>query len=312
MYSRRARVLFLVALAVLAAAGCATWVRGRELAREYYNIANAYYDLGRFERAADYYRRALALDSGLTPAGYNLARAYLRDKRYDDARDVLLDLLGRDPDNLLLRETLAYVYYLSGDIARASAQYEQMLALSPLNANALFNLGRIAEEQDRPAAALAYYERAAAVEGGDALLLYRYGRLLLTEQPEHAVAVFERYLDSSPRDYERVVEVGDALRRERYFLPARRAYQMVPSNHPEQPRALFGKAAVLLTGIQDAQLGLQTLEQALTAGYADKDAFIALLNDRDLVAAAAVRRLLEEHQAIEVDDIDARDNGQRP
>lgn len=288
-------------VALLTAAGCATWVRGSELAREYYNIGNAYYDLERFERAADYYQRALALDSRLSPAGYNLARAYVRDGRYPQARRTLQELLADDPDNVLLRETLAYVDYLSGDMERAVAGYQEILALSPLNANALFNLGRIAEEQQRRQQALRYYERAVAVEETDAQLLYRYGRLLLPEQPERAVAVFERYLDSSPRDYQRVVEVADILRRERYFAPALRAYQSVPSDHSERPRALFGEAAALLVGVQDSQRGLETMERALEAGFSDREAILAVLQDQDLVAPAALYALLERYQLLPAD-----------
>ena len=297
----RSVAVTLLSAALLTTAGCATWVRGSELAREYYNIGNAYYDLERFERAADYYLRALALDSRLTPAGYNLARAYVRDGRYPEARRRLQELLADDPDNLLLRETLAYVDYLSGDIERATTGYQEILALSPLNANALFNLGRIAEEQQRLQQALGYYERAVAVEETDAQLLYRYGRLLLPEQPERAVAVFERYLDSSPRDYQRVVEVADILRRERYFAPALRAYQSVPADHSERPRALFGEAAALLVGVQDSQRGLETMERALEAGFSDREAILAVLQDQDLVAPAALYALLERYQLLPAD-----------
>lgn len=280
---------------VLLFAGCATWIRGSELAREYFNIGNAYYDLGRFERAADYYQRALALDASLTPAGYNLARVYLRERRYTEAQEVLRELLRRDPDSLVLRETLAYAHYLAGDIERATVMYEEILALSPYSVNALYNLARIAEEQDDPDSALEYYRDAVAVSESDAELLYRYGRLLAAHgEPDRAVAILERFLDSRAADPAQLVEVGDIFRRERYYSQARQAYEAVSADAEVHPRALFGKAATYLLGIQDAEEGMRLLEQAFQSGFSDVDEVEQLLQSPGLVAAEAVRALIDE------------------
>lgn len=295
-----------VLFVLLLSAGCATWIRGSELAREYHNIGNAYYDLGRFDRAADYYQRALSLDATLAPAGYNLARVYVRERRYLEAQEVLEELLTRDPDNLVLRETLAYVHYRAGDIRRATVMYEEILALSPYSANALYNLARIAEQHGDIDLSLDYYRDAVAINSSDAELLYRYGRLLAERgDSARSVVILERYLEASPADPAQLADVGDILRRERYFSQSREAYQAIPAAADEYPRALFGKAAVYLLGIQDADEGLVLLEQAFDAGFTDTEAVQALLESPGLVGAEAVRALADERGVL-------RDDGDPP
>jgi tetratricopeptide (TPR) repeat protein len=299
--ARKRGILFASIALLVALSGCTTWVRGPDLAREYYNIGNAFYDLGRFDRAAEYYQRALSLDPRLTPAGFNLARVYADKGRYADATGVLLDLLTGDPDNVLLRETLAYVHYLADEPDRAIARYTEVLALSPFNVNALYNLGRIAEQQSRNDDAIDYYRRASLADPNDAALVFSYGRRLIEVDAERGAVVLERFLDMQPADRDRLVATGDSLRRERYFLPARRAYQKVLERSAVDAEALFGMASVLLIGVQDGQAGIERLREALDAGYDNPEEFIALLSARDLADPQAVRLLLDQKGVLPAD-----------
>ena len=63
---------------LLAVGGCATDTRGREIALEYYNIGNAYLELGSYEKAARAFEARCAWTRGSPSADYNLALAYVR------------------------------------------------------------------------------------------------------------------------------------------------------------------------------------------------------------------------------------------
>ena len=71
--------------------------RSRSVAADYYNIGNAYADLGQYDKAAAAFENALRLDASLVKADFNLALAYGKMKRYDDAAAILKRLLLADP-----------------------------------------------------------------------------------------------------------------------------------------------------------------------------------------------------------------------
>ncbi len=291
---RSAILIAVLAVLLIAASGCTTWVRGPDLAREYYNIGNAFYDLGRFDRAVDYYRRALALDRTLAAASFNLARVYVDQGRLPDAVDVLLELIGRDPESVLLRETLAFVYFLQGDVDQAEERYREVLALSPFHVNALYNLGRIERNRERYAESAEFLRRAVQAQPADAELLFAYANALVRVDPERSAPVFERYLDTSPTDRGRLLATGDALRTGRFFSPARRAYQSVLDQHPDDATALFGMAVVFLVGIEESETGLGYLERALDAGFTNEAELTALLQSVPSWDQPAVRRQLDQ------------------
>jgi cytochrome c-type biogenesis protein CcmH/NrfG len=72
-------------------------------------LGNANYDIQRFEKAAEYYERALALE----------------------------------PKNLLVRTDLATSYRNTGKVDQAVKELKQVLAIDPKHENALYNLGFI-------------------------------------------------------------------------------------------------------------------------------------------------------------------------
>ena len=60
------------------------------------------------------YQRALELDPSLAAATYNLARLYIEDRRFDEAEEILLALVGADEENTLLYETLGWLQFRAG------------------------------------------------------------------------------------------------------------------------------------------------------------------------------------------------------
>jgi tetratricopeptide (TPR) repeat protein len=106
--TRAFRGTFVLLAAVLMLSGCVTDNRSRSVAADYYNIGNAYADLGQYDKAAGAFENALRLDASLVKADFNLALAYGKMKRYDDAAVILKRLLLRDSQNTLLLSTLAW------------------------------------------------------------------------------------------------------------------------------------------------------------------------------------------------------------
>ena len=167
-----------LALAVtVGASGCQTVVQ-RGLAEEYYNIGNAFFELEDYDSAIANYRRALELDPKLTRADYNLAFAYLRLNRINDAIELLEELIASDRDNLLLQESVAYSYFLLGDGEEAIARYEAVLENSPLRVTALYNLALLENQENNYLRAGELLETAHGVDGADEEITYQLIQVL--------------------------------------------------------------------------------------------------------------------------------------
>lgn len=100
----------------------------RKISSEYLAIADEYYKLEKFDKAIEFYEKSIgALKKKNAPlywaAYYKEARAYAMTQKYSTARKMFFVLLGRDPKNIDLRLTLAYLYAMEGDLERAKVIY---------------------------------------------------------------------------------------------------------------------------------------------------------------------------------------------
>ena len=81
---------------------CATWNSGPNLAKEYYNLGQAYFDLKKYSDSARAYKIAMSLDPTLHVAQINLVRALAEQNDLDGAWNFLQPLLKKDPHNYVL------------------------------------------------------------------------------------------------------------------------------------------------------------------------------------------------------------------
>ena len=103
---------------------CATTVRRGELAAEYYNLGNAYLEIGKHDKAIGFYEKAIRLDPENRRAQFNLALALIDSGKAPEALAVLEDLAEVDPDNQEVLGALAFTYYAAGSGEDAVAVYD--------------------------------------------------------------------------------------------------------------------------------------------------------------------------------------------
>jgi tetratricopeptide (TPR) repeat protein len=85
--------------------------------------------------------------------------------RFDDARFAYEQAIAASPDSAFLYRDLALVERRAGRLSEAMERLHKAVELDPGDGRALASLGEILEEQDDdPAAALAAYEKAAAID----------------------------------------------------------------------------------------------------------------------------------------------------
>lgn len=106
---------------------------------EYLNIANTYMELEKFDKAIEFYSKAVKYRPLYWTCMYKLGRAQALSKNYKEARKIYNKLLKRDRNNVDLQISLAYLYAMEGKISSSIAIYEYLCSNNPGNADILVN-----------------------------------------------------------------------------------------------------------------------------------------------------------------------------
>jgi tetratricopeptide (TPR) repeat protein len=278
---------------------CSAPVRDTDLAAEYYNIGNAYLELEEYDDAVRYYRQALRFDADAAKVSYNLSRALIESGDAAGAVEHLQQLLTRDPENLYVLQTLAYALYRQGDVEESLAAYRRILEHTPFHKDALFNIGVLLEESDRPEEAVTYFRRLEDMGSEDTEVRKRLG-MLEADLGNHQEAIFYlyKYTESESKDTEALSVLADSYAEEELFADALDTYERLLAMDEKNGVALFEKAFILLTAVEDLQEGLDALDAAAKAGYRDPEAYRRLLEHEDMIGFASVRAFIEERNLL--------------
>jgi tetratricopeptide (TPR) repeat protein len=151
---------FLVFALVLSSSGCLTGILPgengrilRNLAKEYYDIGQAYATQNQYEKAISYYELASRSRDFRRPAQYQIARMNALASKWGDAEIAYRALLRSDRTNTDLRTSLAYVLAQGGKLEEAAALYTTLLGENPYNEGLMENYLRVLVGQKNAALA---------------------------------------------------------------------------------------------------------------------------------------------------------------
>lgn len=271
---------------------CATGIDEKEVAPVYYNLGNAYVELGEFEKAAEAYLQALSMDDSFAQATFNLAKVYVEQGETEKAVDVLKELIEKDPENAILLSALAYTKTLQDKTEEALALYEAIIERDPVNKNALYNAGVIEWRLERSEAALSRFREVLEIDSEDEGTLYNIA-LIYEElgRTEEAVDYLSVYLQRKPEDLDALKRIAALYFEDEYYAKAMDIYDRIIEITEEVPEVFFRKAYIFLTVIGDTEEGQTMLEKAVMAGYKEEEQYRELLSHPDLL----IRDELEEY-----------------
>lgn len=81
----------------------------------------------------------------------------------------------------------------------ATASFQNVLAISPGNVYANYDLGVIAQSKGNPDEAIGYYNKALAANTAYTPAMYNEAILLENSQPKQAIAVYQKIVDIDPK-----------------------------------------------------------------------------------------------------------------
>jgi FimV-like protein len=145
--------------------------------------------------------RALIEERKPAEAGfyYQLAEAYWRQGRAEEALPWYREALGRDPDHLAARRNFAFALAKTGAIEQAEKELRTALSLAPDDAEALTNLGDALTALNRPAEAASALERALRADPDSIEALHNLARARAAQgQLSVAMDAARRAIDIEP------------------------------------------------------------------------------------------------------------------
>ena len=121
------------------------------------NLAMAYTRNGRFDDAAQQYRSMLAMDPASVPANERLAQVLEKMGRDEEAVQHYATVLELDPGQAMARNNLGNILARHGRIADARQLFEEGLKLNPTDAQLHYNLAVLMAEQKNLDGAVTHY-----------------------------------------------------------------------------------------------------------------------------------------------------------
>jgi superkiller protein 3 len=128
---------------------------------------------GNTERAMQLLERAYQLDKMHVDTAVNLSGAYILNKKFKKAVEILEPISEQAPDNAMLWTNLGAAYLGNPILARdeeqlqAIAAFEKALAINPITPNVAYNIGLIYRDRGELETAVYWFGRAIKANPND-------------------------------------------------------------------------------------------------------------------------------------------------
>lgn len=137
------RILFLLLFFITFAGLFAKGSVDSETAKTYFEIAQAYTEVSKYDKAVEFYLKAAKDPAHRNAVDYNLARVYGLQGDWRKAKPILERQYKEAPGNVLIAKAYAYSLATTGDEARACEMYKKLYNEDSENPEAALNYARI-------------------------------------------------------------------------------------------------------------------------------------------------------------------------
>jgi tetratricopeptide (TPR) repeat protein len=278
----------------------------RELAVEYYNLGNYYYENNNITEAVKLFKKAVSFNPELVKANYNLTLVMIMEGEADEANEILSNLLAEEPENVSLLQLLGYSYYIEEKNEDALNIFNEILEIQPEDLNAVYNKGIVLWKMGKTDQAIECFNLILDLTDdsninnlyGDSL--YALGEIMISaESWQEAADYLNRYLEINETDEESNAEalffLVEAFKNLERFDKVVDSYNLIIESDEENVEAWIGKAEVLLTKIEFPVKGLEALTKAIELGFNDPERLRTLIDDPELTEKESVEKLLMDN-----------------
>jgi len=216
-------------------------------------------DKGEYDKAVEFYNRALTYDKKNPDIYKNLSLAYRRKKDFTKALEAAEQSASLNADDTEAKTLMGNIYFETGKYDEAIAAYREVLDKTPDNARVLYNMGSALMQKGDEFAAIEYFKKAGAADRIGEVAHKAYSRLgvIYTERKDFAEA--EKYLKEAiairPNDAMNRYNLGIAYLRQKKTAEAMEELSKAES--------LGENDAAMLEGIGEAYFSMKNYDKSL-------------------------------------------------
>ena len=226
----------------------------------HFNLAMAFTLLQRDPEAVAEYRKTLELKPGLYEAELNAGIVLLRQKNPAEALPLLEEAAGHKPQEFRPRYYLAEAQLQTGDFGKAEESYKLAIALDAKSAGAQLGMAQVLVQQGRISEADAYFRQAAQLEPKYREYLLELAALYeKASENSQAIAIYRKFPDNPAAQ----ARLGELLIESKQFEDAVPRLEEAFGKDPSAVNRSALAAAYVFTRKLDKALPL--LEQSVAA-----------------------------------------------
>jgi arylsulfatase A-like enzyme/Tfp pilus assembly protein PilF len=186
----------------------------------------ALFNLGNDSGALDFFKRALAEDSGIPILYDHIGWSYIRLNQYDRAEKIYRQAIEHGFDGADLRANLGLIYYRWGEYEKAQQELQTALQLEEGNLTAHYRLADVFRATRRYTKAVEHYRRVLDIDPGYVWAFNGLGMALAMEgKNEEALAAFRDAVRKAPESAPGYLNLAVHLERMQRFPEAVEAYE---------------------------------------------------------------------------------------
>ncbi|MBN1575136.1 MAG: tetratricopeptide repeat protein [Chitinispirillaceae bacterium] len=239
-------------------------------------IAQAAFELKRYDRSRSAAEAALKMDGKLHEARLVLALVNLQEKKYAAAQEQFEKLLQQDPDNIDLLTNLANCYEKNGLKDKLSFVDKKIAQMNGSNTESRLRLARYFESNDFSGEAMRYYRELLALTPKSTEVL-KHLSLLARKKGDvaDAVSYTRQYLTLKGDDAEAHRDLGDLYYEQKNIDGALAEYRLALKLDPAI-KGFYKRYAEIVIAKGEQNEVIKALTGVVAAGSADLSTYMTL------------------------------------
>jgi len=226
-----------------------------DYAETYLNLGIIHHQRHEYDIAMEYYSKAIELEPKLAMAYNNAGDIYNQKQEYDKAMEYFKKALELKPDLAMAYYNVGNIYYRKQDYDNAMEYYNKALELDSNLAMAYNDIGAIYHSKQELDKAMEYYRKAIKLEPGNAKILYNMN--LIKEKGCEQASQDTIAPSSTPRSKVDIMQVVNACM---YTL------KKVYNDYLEEKPGLTGKVTLKFTIVPKGDITSISIVSS-TTGY---------------------------------------------
>lgn len=293
--------LFWGSLLFVLLTSCITNESRVDLAVEYYNVGNAFFEIDQLVKAGEYYEKVLKIDPDFHKARYNLIQLQVERSDFKSANKNIEYLKDLDALNLKINELDGYIKYSEGKLEDSLEIYLDVYSQGDVSKEIRLNIVKLYYQLELYDMALSFVDELLS-DNEDESLYYLAG-LVASGAEDFVLAAhyYESYLGLGGESEDVLLSLLSIYEDKDDYDNIEIILEIIINGKYEDLKAesLFKLAVIVLVQDNDFSLGYEYLVDSVKAGFSDVQLIEGLLVEPDLIEKDKIRQLFINEKILE-------------